>query len=380
MRILALEPYYGGSHKAFLDGFSDASENNWTILSLAPYKWKWRMRHSAVTFAQQSTQLAQGGKGWDLIFCSDMLNLAEFLGLSANTISALPRIAYFHENQLTYPMRFESERDYQFAITNMTTALAAESVWFNSAFHRDSFLRALEAFLKKMPDYQPLDAVERITEKALIYPPGIADISSRGERKPGPVRILWAARWEHDKRPEDFFAAVSMLEKKGVDFRISVIGEQFREAPEVFESARRTFAQHIERWGFQQSRAEYEQALLDADLIVSTARHEFFGISIVEAIAAGAYPLLPKRLAYPEVLQAQHHEESEAFFYDGTVKNLADRLTHLAGEIENGRLLPHRNRAVELVQRFKWKNLAPLLDKATEKVCIDHTNAKQHQP
>ena len=216
MRILALEPYYGGSHKAFIDGWSAAGEHEWTILSLAPYKWKWRMRHSAVTFARQSRELLAEGQNWDLIFCSDMLNLAEFLGLAAGTISALPRIVYFHENQLTYPVRFESERDYQFAMTNMTTALAADSVWFNSAFHRDSFLQALEKFLKKMPDYQTLDAVDHIAEKALIYPPGIADIQSPDSREAGPVRILWAARWEHDKQPQDFFEALAGLKNKGI--------------------------------------------------------------------------------------------------------------------------------------------------------------------
>jgi len=207
MRILALEPYYGGSHKAFLDGWSAVSKHNWTLCTLPPYKWKWRMRHSAMTFADQIHECVAKGQKWDVIFCSDMLNLAEFLGLSPHAIQKLPTIVYFHENQLTYPVRIESERDYQFAMTNMTTALAAKSVWFNSAFHRDSFLKALKAFLKKMPDCQPTDAVERIISKALVYPPGVNDMGKRGERKAGPLRILWAARWEHDKSPEAFFEA-----------------------------------------------------------------------------------------------------------------------------------------------------------------------------
>lgn len=140
MRILALEPYYGGSHKAFLDDWSVVSRHDWSVFKLAPYKWKWRMRHSAITFADQIKQCGDKGRERDLIFCSDMLNLAEFLGLAPEAVQKLPAVVYFHENQLTYPVRFESERDYQFAMTNMTTALAAKSVWFNSAFHRDSFL------------------------------------------------------------------------------------------------------------------------------------------------------------------------------------------------------------------------------------------------
>jgi hypothetical protein len=49
----------------------------------------------------------------------------EFRGLACRDIRELPALIYFHENQLTYPVRVESERDYQFAMTNMTSALAA---------------------------------------------------------------------------------------------------------------------------------------------------------------------------------------------------------------------------------------------------------------
>ena len=51
MRILALEPYYGGSHQAFLDGWSKRSCHTWTVLTLPAAKWKWRTRHAAITFA-----------------------------------------------------------------------------------------------------------------------------------------------------------------------------------------------------------------------------------------------------------------------------------------------------------------------------------------
>ncbi len=368
MRILALEPYYGGSHKAFVDGWSAASRHDWTLLELAAYKWKWRMRHSAITFADQIAQCVAEGQGWDLIFCSDMLNLAEFLGIAPQVVQKLPALVYFHENQLTYPVRFESERNYQFAITNMTTALAAKSVWFNSAFHRDSFLEALETFLRKMPDCQPIDAVERIRGKSLIYPPGVNEIGKRGDRKTGPLRILWAARWEHDKNPDDFFEALKILKTRGINFRVSVIGQQFREVPGVFGWAKQHFAEHIDRWGYQQSRAEYEKALKEADVFVSTANHEFFGISAVEASLAGAYPVLPKRLAYPEILGLDEEEVVEEFFYDGSVTALADRLTMLSERVKKGCLLyEDTDRVVRLMERYKWGNLASVLDEAAEK-------------
>ncbi len=327
------------------------------------------MRHAAVTFADQVTDRVANGQSWDIIFCSDMLNLAEFRGLALQVIQKLPSIVYFHENQLTYPVRVESERDYQFAMTNMTTALAADAVWFNSAFHRDSFLDALAAFLARMPDYQPFDAVERIRKKAAVYPPGVRVSAKRGQRKAGPLRILWAARWEHDKNPDDFFAALKIIKQKGVDFRISVIGEQFRDQPQVFEWAKNDFADHIDRWGYQQSRNDYEKALTDTDVFVSTADHEFFGISAVEAALAGAYPVVPNRLAYPEIFGPAGNETGDDFFYDGTVTALANKLIPLSQNLQKGSFWnTDPGRLADYMNRFTWPSISNQLDAAIQRI------------
>ena len=143
MNILALEPFYGGSHKAFLDSWRAVSRHDWTILGLPGYKWKWRMRHASVTLAEQADALLESGKSFDLIFCSDMLNLPEWRGLLKSPNRDIPAIIYFHENQLTYPSPEPSLFDYHFAYTNFISALGANQVWFNSAFHKNSFLNAL---------------------------------------------------------------------------------------------------------------------------------------------------------------------------------------------------------------------------------------------
>ncbi len=363
MRVLALEPYYGGSHRAFLEGWSEQSCHEWTTLTLPPNKWKWRMRHAAITFAEEAAGKIKDGAEWDVLFCSDMLNLAEFLGLAPARMRELPAVVYFHENQLTYPVQIERERDYHFVFTNITTALAATRVWFNSAFHRDEFLHAMPAFLKRMPDHVPLSAVDRIRQKSEVRSPGIGDFQRRSVRPPGPIRILWAARWEHDKNPDDFFAALKILVNRGVDFRVSVIGEQFREYPAVFDSAREEFRGCIDRWGYQESRGQYVAALTEADVFVSTANHEFFGISAVEAIAAGAYPILPERLSYPEILQGV--ESAEAFFYDGSPRRLAAKLSGLADCVADGDLWRGTgNEPASVVERFQWARVAPDLDQA----------------
>ncbi len=353
MKILALEPYYGGSHKAFLDGWAKHSRHDWTILSLPAMKWRWRMRHSAATFAKQVQD-----RTFDLIFCSDMLNLAEFRGLAPKELRSLPAVAYFHENQLTYPVREESERDYHFMFSNMMTALSADRVWFNSRFHKDSFLSALRDFLKRMPDHQPLQEVGEIESKSVVRYPGIDPLPPRGPRREGPVRILWADRWEPDKRPDLFFEAINVLERTGEEFELSVIGGgRARDILPVFEEAKNRFASRVIHWGFVESRTEYEKVLCEADVVVSTADHEFFGISIVEAVAAGAYPLVPRRLAYPEVLKA------DSFFYEGGAETLAARLRELSRRLAEGDLWQGSPKAgIDAVSQYQWDNLIPKWD------------------
>ncbi len=367
MRILALEPYFGGSHRAFLDGWRAHSRHEFKVLGLPARTWKWRMRHAAVTFAEQARELCQAGQRWDAVFCSDMLNLAEFRGLCPAAVAALPTVAYFHENQLTYPVRKGDERDFHFGYTNFTTCLAADEIWFNSDFHRNDFLNALSAALQRMPDYQEPEQVARIDAKSKIQPPGIEAFSARTPRQPGPLRILWAARWEHDKNPTDFFLALDALRASGIDFRVSVIGEQFREVPAVFAEYEKILAGCIDRWGFQSSREEYRAALLEADIFVSTANHEFFGIAAAEAIAAGCLPLLPNRLAYPELLAAL--ENCQAYLYDGSVCDLVEHLTRCNHLMQRGFATAE---AIEPLRRsmdhLHWKRRATEMDAAMESV------------
>jgi glycosyltransferase involved in cell wall biosynthesis len=172
--------------------------------------------------------------------------------------------------------------------------------------------------------------------------------------------LLWASRWEHDKGPETFFAALRILRDRGINFHLNVLGESFGQVPSCFEAARQEFSGHIRRWGFLTDRAEYQAALSASDVAVSTANHEFFGIAMVEAVAAGCFPLAPCRLAYPEVLGT-----ASDWFHDGTAEDLARRLIELDGRLSNqGQLWMGEDRSREMIDRFGWDNAATDLDKA----------------
>lgn len=363
MNILALEPYYGGSHRAFLDGWIAKSRHTWTCLTLPAHHWKWRMRHAAITFAEQVTQLSD--QALDAIFCTDMLNLAAFRGLAPSPIASLPAVVYFHENQLTYPDDTRTQRDFHYAFDNFQTLLAADQAWFNSAYHRTEFFDQCRAFLKKFPDYTLDDHLDRALAKTIVASPGLPEINT-GKREHHFARphIVWAARWEKDKNPEDFFAAMLQLKEAGHPFRLSVVGESFRDSPPIFDQARELLADHIDQWGFLPSHDDYLQLLGRCDIFISTAVHEFFGISAAEAILAGAMPILPNRLAYPELVEGQPN-----LLVDGTTAGLVAHLEKLR-EDEAFRTAATRQLALvtQKLDRLRWSRLAPVYDEHLERV------------
>ncbi len=335
LSVLALEPFYSGSHKACIDSWISRSAHDFTLLQLPGEFWRWRSRHSSWTFARQVSELVARGKSWDIIFCSELLNFAEFKGLAPEVVRRLPSVAYFHENQLVYPIHESGRRDQSRIIANFSTSLAATEIWFNSGHNRDTFLGGLPDFFSRMPDQQPLSLIDEINNRSRIVHLGIESreisVSNSRDKHPRPLHVLWAARWEDDKNPQHFFEAVTRLHKASIPFRLSVIGEcSTPKLKPLFDGVREQLAEHVENWGYMESREEYLRVLADADVIVSTSNHEFFGISVIEAVAAGAFPVLPDRLAYPEVFTGPDGKTVKEFFFNGTVDGLAERLSALA--------------------------------------------------
>ena len=311
LRILALEPYYGGSHRAVLDGLVGRIDADWTLLTLPARKWKWRMRGAAITMAAEATALAEkpgtgGGASalpFDVIFASTFLNLAEFRGMACRAIADVPAIVYFHENQLVYPNRHTAEWDFQFPLTNITSALAADACVFNTAWNEAAFLDEIPGFLREFPDHHPRGVVERIREKSCVIAPPFdptAFDASPVERGAVP-RIVWPHRWEHDKNPDDFFAAVSRLAEERLDFEVAVAGQSFRDVPAAILAAEQILGSRLVHLGQPATREEYARLLAGSDVAVSTAVNEFFGIAMIEASYAGCLPIVPDRLAYQEL-------------------------------------------------------------------------------
>ncbi len=311
MRILWIDPFHGGSHAAVAAGYAARAAHQVRLLTLSQAGgWRWRMRGGAVTLARMARAL---GERPDLIVVTDMLDLATFRALTADCLGRVPVAVYFHENQLTYPLPPTRQRDLGLAWINYTSALVAEAVIFNSDFHRRDFLGALGDLLSRYHDHRELETIEAIAAKSHVLPPGIdlsaLDAAPADPAPPeaGPLHILWNSRWEYDKQPGAFFAALEALEERGADFRLIVAGEHIDPRAPAFAAARERWRQRIAHWGYAPSRSAYAALLRRADVVVSTALQEYFGIAVVEALYCGCAPVLPRRLNYPDLLPASLH-------------------------------------------------------------------------
>lgn len=317
MHILVLEPYYGGSHRAFLKDLQRHLPYSFDFLTMPARSWKWRMRLAAPCFAemlQDDTALLQKA---DCLLCSTFVDVALLRALLPAGYRDIPILTYFHENQFAYPVQVDDERDLHFAVTNLSTALASDRLAFNSRYNLDTFLRGCEGLLKAMPDMRFADFRERILAKTSIIRPGIdfsgADALNRKKSDGAPPVLVWNHRWEHDKNPEFFFSHLFRLQERGVDFSLLVLGQSFSAQPPIFSQAQERLAHRLVHFGFVEEKARYLELLHQGDVVVSTATHEFYGIAVIEAVRCGCRPLLPGRLSYPELFSDEYLYDDDSF-------------------------------------------------------------------
>jgi glycosyltransferase involved in cell wall biosynthesis len=356
-RILLLSPYHGGSHRAFAEGLAAHSRHQIVTLSLPARFWKWRMRGAALLLAQRARRLPGPV---DLVVGTDMMNLAEFRALSG--LGERPHVLYLHENQLAYPLPENDRPDYHFGFINLASALAADGVVFNSRFHRDAFFAAAPNLLRAMPDAPVRRVLPGIRRKSRVLPVGceltrLRDAATGAQTGSGPPLILWNHRWEFDKAPEVFFRVLARLDDAGLRFRLALAGDSTAQAePKPFLEARQRYGARVVCFGWVPDRRDYAALLSQADILVSTAIQENFGIAVVEAVACGVWPLLPRRLSYPEIMPRAWHRS--CLYADES--DLESRL----GKLLRGALPDGRGRAAlaREMLRYDWSALIATYD------------------
>jgi glycosyltransferase involved in cell wall biosynthesis len=354
MRILLLSAYDAHSHRRWREGLVAAfPEHDWTVLALPPRHFLWRVRGNSLSWAFSEREMLSCP--YDLVIATSMTDLSALRGMVPSLATA-PTLVYFHENQFAYPDRRTQPRN-EPRIVSLYTALVADHVLFNSEFNRQTFLDGVQEFLGNMPDRVPPGIPATIREKSAILPVPLEQAWYAANTKTPadvPLTVVWNHRWEYDKGPEILFAALMKLQQAGVDFRVHVIGQQFRDQPPVFAEMREQLAPHIASWGMIEREEDYRRTLSESHVVLSTALHEFQGLAVQEAVACGCVPLVPDRLAYPEFFGPEFRYPSIPDDPQAEGAALAEHLLKLAEQQQAG-CLP----GVPDLKQLSWEALQP---------------------
>lgn len=115
----------------------------------------------------------------------------------------------------------------------------------------------------------------------LYFPIKFHQLSSKQPAKDDlkELHLVWPHRWEHDKNPQLLSSSLIELHTRGIPFTVSIVGEQFDTYPPCFNEMRDKLKDRLKHFGYL-SREDYLKCLEEADVVISTADHEFYGVSM----------------------------------------------------------------------------------------------------
>ena len=373
LHVLLLEPFFTGSHEMWARGWQANSRHELHLATQPGTHWRHRMMAASVPLAEVTREHVLTHGRPDVVVASDMVDLAGYLGLCRDELAGVPTVVYFHENQLTQPTSPNGVgglRDRHLGWTNWRTLLAADEVWFNSDWQRDSMTDALEELLSEGPagdDQRPLLAGSR--HKFRVRPVGCDLLELLEHRRAEGVNedplVVWNHRWSHDKGLDVAVASMRAVASQGVGFRVAVVGTDDHHDPARGDKLLAPLGERVVHRGWMEPET-YRELLCEADVVVAAARQENFGISVVEAVAAGCVPVVPDALAYPESI------DDRWFRYPPGRLTTALRDTILGIEEYRQRCAAMR----ESLRRFDWSNVAPADDDALDELVAAHTGRR----
>lgn len=318
MKVLLLSAYAAQSHVYWQRQLVGLFPHwQWQELSLPPRYFSWRVRGNPLYWSQ--TERAVLEQGHDLLIATSMVDLATLRGL-VPALARVPTLLYFHENQFDYPQQRGQPSLLEAQMVSLYSALAADALAFNSACNRDAFIAGVDTLLRNLPDRVPPGIPRQLADKANVLPVPV-DIEAvttiaahwpgaEGEWPGRPLRLLWTGRFEHDKGGEGLWRILLELEQQDLGYELAVTGQQFRNSPAVFSRIATEFSHRLVQFGYLESVQDYRALLAGADIVLSTALHEYQGLAVLEAVAAGCLPVVPDRQAYPEIYAQQYRYPS----------------------------------------------------------------------
>ena len=314
MRVLLLSAYDAPSHKRWREGLiSYCSDYDWQVLALPARYFSWRIRGNPLSWWSEHRDVLS--QDFDVLIATSMVDLSTMIALFPN-LSHVPRLLYFHENQFAYPVSSAQHKSVEPAMVSIYAALTATRLCFNSEYNRQTFLQGVTNLLSKMPDHVPLDLAEILTSKSEVLAVPLEDVcfcvcENKHEREYG--HIVWNHRWEYDKSPDRLLALIKQLPEH-LPLTFHIVGQSFRQQPAEFTEIHQLLVERnwLGCWGYMDDVNAYRALLQRSHMVLSTAIHDFQGLAVLEAVAAGACPIVPDRLAYQELFPSTYRYASES--------------------------------------------------------------------
>ena len=355
MKIFIASSYHSGSHRAWAEGYAAHSAHEVHLVTLPGSFWQWRLTGGFVELAAGIEEAANRLGRPDVILATSLVDVAGLRGMVSSRLGSVPTALYMHENQITYPAISRSRTERNYGLINWTSLIASDAVAFNSAFHRSALMEALPAFLNEFPDERQHRFLDAVEEKAIVLPVGCdLDGITLGDKDDPPL-VLWNHRWDPDKDPSFFIRVARRVASAGVEFRIALTGERFvKQRPDHDESI--AALGELVIVDDYLVRDQYLDVLSRATVIMSTALQEFFGVSVVEGMAAGAFPILPDRLVYPERIPDEFVDRMLYRSEDGAIELLGAALQSVSETQEIGAAMRSG------VDQYAWPVVAATYD------------------
>lgn len=364
-KLLLVSAYDATSHRGWAEQIiRGCPEYAWTPIYGAARNFAWALRGRPLQWFLDPKLAPVLEQEFSGVVVTSTVDLAAMKALFP-ALRSRPTLLYMHENQFAYPSnpaedpkRASRQQAHRIdaCMVQLYALLAADLVVFNSEYNRASMREGITKLMAKMPVALDLSRIDRCLDRARIVAVPLEDghnkLPRSGRGEAGAPVIVWNHRWEFDKAPERFLAALDRLSEEGVDFSLMLLGPNADQSHPVLREILQRHAARV--WIHQniENREAYFRALASADIAVSTALHDFQGVSMMEASRCGVYPVVPDRLAYREFYPPRFRYPSFPADPERECEALVRAIKSAIEDRQAGLALPRQ------MQRYNWSALA----------------------